>query len=139
MIIYKQIYYKILDCIKPAPPETGGIIGEVAGKVSRFEYDNGLRNKNIGCYYPDVDKMNKILQLWEIENINFCGIVHSHLKNQVHLSNGDIEYILKIFSYIPDLGRKLYFPIVVDNKLISYEAQMTANGVKIFRKKIEIW
>jgi hypothetical protein len=138
MIIEQSIYNKILSQIKPAPPESGGIIGEKGGIITHFLYDGGLMSRNTGCYVPDIYKLNRVLLQWRNKGIKFCGIIHSHINNQTELSGGDIKYIYQILLNMPECYTRLYFPLVVKGKLIAYRAKHTVNGIDMIREKVKI-
>ncbi len=91
-----------------------------------------------GCYYPDTNKLNNILYQWNQINIEFCGIIHSHISNQTTLSGGDILYINEILFSMPYQYRTLYFPLVVNGKVISYIATLTEQGMCIDNDIIEL-
>lgn len=73
MIILKRIYEEIISTIKPAPPETGGILGGINGIVTKFVFDSGIKTKNTGCYYPDIQKLNSVLSEWNYNDVEFYG------------------------------------------------------------------
>lgn len=131
MTISDQTYKKIISLIKPAPPETGGILGGISNTVTYFVFDVGLNTKQAGCYYPDTQRLNHILSLWQCQNIEFYGIVHSHIDNQTTLSSGDIQYIKKIMYSMPHKNKSLYFPLVINNKLFSYKATLINKRIYI--------
>lgn len=139
MIIEKRIYDRIISYIKPAPPETGGILGSVNGIITHFAFDSGLLSKNVGCYYPDTRMLNDILREWNRQNINFCGIIHSHLDNQMSLSSGDMEYIKEIMIAVSPQYKTLYFPLIVNRKIISYRVTLINKHLIIDNDLIEVY
>lgn len=138
MIIKRSIYNQIISQISSVASETGGIIGEQNGIICKFVYDKGIKQDNIGLYYPNVNMLNNVLKHWDNTNINFCGIVHSHINNQPYLSGGDVEYIEKIFLNLPDTISELFFPLVVNNEFIAYKARKAIKGIQIFCDITEI-
>ena len=137
MVIKKQIYNKILKMTKPYLKETGGILGEENGIITHFSFDEGI-SEDIGCYIPNVKKLNNIINIWNENNIKFCGIIHSHINKQASLSSGDIEYIKKIMLSASNKYTALYFPLFVDGHIISYVATLENTDVYIYDDEIKI-
>lgn len=137
MIIDEKTYNEILHLVKPAPPETGGILGLVDKAVTRFAFDDGLVQAPC-CYVPDVEKLNAVIKAWQEEGALFCGIVHSHMSHEKELSEGDKEYITEILACMPEECNELYFPLVIDSEIIPYKAKMSADGLVISREEITI-
>lgn len=127
MIIFKEnIYKKIQKELSKNPEfECGGILGKCENCITAFEYDKTGSNKSKNIYFPDVETLNVILKTWEKENINFCGFVHNHPNGSAELSNGDINFALKIinnFDNIDDLLMGIYVvtPDCKNNNLVWY-------------------
>ncbi len=138
MNILKKTYREILNCVK-VPPETGGILGKKHGIIRYFEFDKGLGNSETAIYIPDTQKLNNKIYEWENEGIEFCGIVHSHMQNQITLSSADKEYIDLILQSLSDFTNQLYFPIVIPGEqIISYKAIRKKDVVYIRKDKIKI-
>lgn len=132
MHIKRDVLKEILNQIPPAPPETGGIIGGRDQIVSLFEMDPGIDTVNPGCYTPDTVNLNLTIHQWKRVGIDFYGIVHSHMRGQTELSNGDIEYIKNIMRSMPAEIMCLYFPIVIDGKeMYSFKALKAPKSIKI--------
>lgn len=130
MKIIKKTYQKIFDRFSNCLFEEGGIIGGVNNIITQFEFDIGIPNDNAGCYIPNVDKLNKCICEWQKQNINFYGIIHSHINNYGNLSNDDIKYIKRIMFSISENIQYLYFPVVLP--------KYTMNSFKAIRIKDEI-
>lgn len=137
MIVFENTYKEMLKKIKPAPPETGGIFGVIDGVVTDFVFDRGLIEAPC-CYMPDVNMFNSVIEKWQEENIDFCGIIHSHMPHEKELSKGDVEYIGKILSCMPDGYSELYFPLIIDGEIIPYKAKMSDVGIEIICEEIKI-
>ncbi len=120
------------------PPERGGIIGGKNKTVTEFVLDDKNTFTDKAIYVPDVDFINKQIEIWHNSSIDFYGIVHSHICD-VSLSTEDIEYIQKIMLYSPDNIKELYFPIIIPNKnIVFYKAEKLQNNVIISKENIFI-
>ena len=141
MKIYQNILENILEKMPVVPPEKGGIIGGKNGVVTVWEYDEGYAGS--GCvYYPNVEHLNEVIASWIENGLDFMGIYHVHFGNARTLSKGDISYIERILSTMPDTVTQLSFPIIVqpDKEMVSYVAQIDFRGeVLIKKEEIEIY
>ena len=137
--IKKNVYYSLLNDTPPAPPETGGIIGSMDGVViCHFADIRDVSNK-FYRYYPDTEKLNKIISIWDKYSIDFMGIYHSHPLGYDELSYADIQYIKNIMNSNKEFKHKLYFPLIVpQSKIISFCAVNIADEIKIFQTAIKI-
>lgn len=137
MIIYEKIYNEVLSLVRPAPPETGGVLGLTNGVVAHFAFDKGLVQAPC-CYVPDVQKLNGVIEKWQNEGIDFGGIVHSHTPHEKELSEGDKEYITKILACMPLEYKTLYFPLIIEKRIIPYKVRAVDGGIEISREEIII-
>ncbi|MBR6800877.1 MAG: hypothetical protein IKM61_03915 [Eubacteriaceae bacterium] len=136
MKITKSVYDGILAFTPPAPPERGGILGGKDGKIIIYASDTGGKSE-YDRYTPDTQSINKIIETWEKIGIGFMGIYHSHFQDGESLSNGDIKYIKKIMSVMPEKA-VLYFPLILPGKIIAYRAENASPTVHITSDDIEI-
>lgn len=138
MKIYEDVYQNLLKSYNPVPPENGGIMGIKDGVICDYVHDCGIAISDRAVYVPDVDFLNSVIEKWAAEEINFAGIVHSHLPTQKRLSQADTEYIKSVFSAVPERIKELYFPVAIPgkNQLISYIAARADNGVIIRQDEI---
>lgn len=117
------IYNKIIKTIGVAPIESGGIIGIKNGVICAYYFDKkAVRRKSE--YYPDIKRLNKVINGWSKKNITFAGIVHSHpnscnqpsIKDKIYAEN-----IIKNNTFL----KVILFPIVTVSgdkiKLTLYE------------------
>lgn len=76
--------------------ESGGIIGSSLNSelISEFIFDEGLES-SFSYYKPDNIKLNMhIRNLWT--DVEFKGIIHSHIRGSEIPSSNDCEYIKKM-------------------------------------------
>lgn len=138
MKILTSVYEKMLFC-PPVPPETGGIIGEQNGVICNFCCDRGNRCVDSAIYAPDIPFLNSKIQLWQRQNVNFAGMFHSHPAEQEKLSSDDIQYIHTIFNSMPEMIKKLYFPIIIPGmKVLSFRAYRHKSRIVICDDVIDI-
>jgi len=139
MIINRAVYDLILCKISNNHGETGGIIGGQDDVVTEFEFDMGTDLSSRDHYYPATDKLNACIDRWQDNNIQFYGIVHSHLLDAPKLSLGDEKYIHAIMKVMPVCINYLYFPIVVvpSKRIVSYKA-VRNGGIDIIRDDVKI-
>lgn len=139
MRIVKKAYKQIVDSFANCLFEEGGIIGGVNDIVTRFEFDIGIPGDNKGCYIPNVGKLNKCICEWQKQNINFYGIIHSHINHYGDLSNDDIKYIKRIMLSMPQNIQYLYFPVVLPKRTIkSFKAVRIGDEIRIVSDNIII-
>lgn len=126
VIIKESTYFKIKNELSFNPKfECGGILGKKENCISVFEYDKIGSEKHCNMYFPDVNSLNKTLETWRDENVEFCGFVHSHPNGSSELSNGDINFVLKIienFDNIDSLVMGIYvvLPELKSNYFVWY-------------------
>ncbi len=140
MKILKTIYDLLLHETPLLPPETGGIIGGSDGIITEAYFDKGnslLTTPSI--YVPNIKVLNQVITNWDKEDIEFCGIFHSHYSRDRALSPGDKKYIKKIMRVMPPQVCYLYFPIILPQKtIIGYRASRCDSNIHIACDKIEI-
>ena len=111
MKITVDVFKNIIQSFPVAPPEHGGIIGGSNGIITEFCYDcAGPVDQAV--YEPNADYLNELIGKWKETGVSFYGIIHRHIKDELELSKGDIEYIEFLMSDL-DIDTKIYFPIVV--------------------------
>ena len=110
MYISQKVYDEIVFTIGNAPIESGGIIGEKDGVICEYFFDKKAK-QNQEKYVPSLNLLNKIIERWHENGINFIGIVHSHPNNYKRPSLNDEKYAQKLMKCNPHLSR-LIFPIV---------------------------
>lgn len=140
MHILKNLYDEISSKYVIPPPEQGGILGIKNGIVCEYYHDASSNITNCAVYEPDVEVLNKKIEEWGDGDINFGGIVHSHLIGQAELSLDDKEYIKLLFNSLPDQINSLYFPIIIPETkdFISFVAERSKNGITIRPDEIHI-
>lgn len=109
--ISETVISEILETIGKNIPEQGGILGgnrETLEIVSYF-YDQTAQKSGI-TYSPNVNAINKVVQSWEKNNIEFMGFIHSHPSRFNIPSTGDEIYVRRILEAMPSLKR-LFLPI----------------------------
>ncbi len=122
--ILKDVYDKMFDFFLNSSSETGGILGEKEGVIVSFYGDSTGKCSN-DTYEPEVSKLNNIIKEWYLDDIDFSGLIHSHVGGCPKLSNTDKEYakeILKVMSF-----DRLLFPLAVKEQ----------NSVKIYLYVLE--
>ena len=139
MKILHNTLKKILLTVPYAPPETGGILGGKRDIVSVYMIDYGIETINhYDHYFPDLHKINQILNNWEKSGIDFYGIFHTHFPGGDELSRGDKKYITKIMQAMPPEVNKLFFPIILPKEMIGYQAERYDSQIYISRDDIKI-
>lgn len=140
MKILKNVYDEILKSYVVPPPEQGGILGIKNNTVCEYCHDGNSIITDTAVYVPNVDFLNKKIGEWSECSVEFAGILHSHLSNQVTLSSGDKEYIGLLFDTLPKCTNELYFPIVIPEtkEIISFVARRCEKAIVIQSDKIDI-
>ncbi len=97
MLICQYVIDEISRSLGLFDYESGGLIGSRNGDIlDVFYYDEGRRS-NDNEYAPSVDELQKQLNNWSKEHIEFKGIIHSHIISD-RLSPQDIQMAYKIIS-----------------------------------------
>ena len=132
----KDIIYDIFQNCKR---EYGGIFGGYDGVITKFVFDKGLCNENIGTYIPDVEFLNDCIEKWQTQNISFYGIIHNHLTEYADLSGEDIKCIETIMNAMPSNIECLYFPVISSKNILNaFKATRTNTGICIVSEDISI-
>lgn len=138
--ILKDVYLKIISQYPIVPPEQGGIIGGNDRVVNRYFHDSTRQSVVSAVYSPNIKLLNSKIEEWHKKDISFLGLVHSHPKNQITLSNDDVKYIELLFHSLPNEARTLYFPVFIPQtkELFSYRVKRSNSGLLIQSDNIEI-
>lgn len=138
MKILKTTYFLIMSQYRPAPPEQGGILGMANGYVTEYIHDNAYVESESAVYIPDTAFLNNCIQKWALNDIEFCGLVHSHPSGQKTLSSSDLEYIKKLYKNNPRL-EKTYYPLIVNGLyMFVYSAKKISDEIRIEEESLEI-
>ena len=137
MKIKTSIFKEIIESPAP-PPEVGGIIGGKEDIITCYFADKGSKENCYDSYYPSTDLLNKQIDKWQDDGIDFYGIYHTHFAGDDGLSSSDRRYIVNIMQAMPSQIQYLYFPIVFKNNMLIYKAIRENNIVKIVQEDIEI-
>lgn len=122
----------------PVPPEQGGILGMKNGVISAFVLDNSEQKTESAEYSPNTQFLNRQIEKWADEGIEFCGILHSHPSGQTTLSGSDMEYIKELYHVNPWL-EKTYFPLIIDGcDMIVYAVEKSNGQIEVKRIYPEI-
>lgn len=70
--------------------ESGGILGESDGMVSCYFFDRGKIGGE-GVYSPNRDRIEEVINVWNLKGVSFWGFIHSHRTSQ-KLSYADKEF-----------------------------------------------
>ena len=139
MKILKKVYDEMLFSTEYPPPESGGILGGCNETVTLFVEDKGNDLKTSFIYEPNTAFLNKNINEWINNDIDFMGVYHSHPCDCETLSDADVEYINRIMESVKGYTNKLYFPLVIPKKkMISYYALIVADKVQIIRDAIQL-
>lgn len=80
-------------------------MGAVGGVVCRYCHD---RHTAQDCYVPDAEKLNRVIEQWAKEGVEFAGIAHSHPNGCYFLSPADFSYSQKIKNSAPELTTLIF-------------------------------
>ncbi len=138
MIITRQIKETVPLMFPPAPPEQGGILGMKNGVISAFVLDNSEQKTESAEYSPNTQFLNRQIEKWADEGIEFCGILHSHPSGQTTLSGSDMEYIKELY-HVNLWLEKTYFPLIIDGcDMIVYAVEKSNGKIEVKRTQPEI-
>lgn len=142
MRIQKSVLDIIDNSISGIPPETGGILGSSNNTVIDeiiMDLPN-ITNTRPCSYSPNIDFLNRSIEVWLNSGIAFMGIFHTHFMGVNTLSVGDKKYINAIIYAMPEQINALYFPIYVlpNRELICYKAKRSKEAVDIQAEDIVI-
>jgi len=110
--IARQVYDQICQTIGRHPVETGGILGSSDGgkTVDHFWFDGSARTTR-GTYSPNTAVLNRVIEMWNDQNVELVGVIHSHPRGFTTPSQGDHKYVRKIMKAM-DVHGKFFMPIV---------------------------
>lgn len=92
--------------------ECGGILGmNRNGVITHYCFDYFAELSDRNAYRPSAEWLNSVIQEWYHEEVDFCGIIHSHPYGYPELSVADRQYAEEILEYNSSLD-KIYFPIL---------------------------
>jgi len=139
MKITKEALEQIISTVGKAVPETGGILGAKKSIVCAFYFDNATSPSSE--YHPHTESLNRKLQKWSAQGIEFSGLAHSHPNGYNGLSESDIEAI-KLIMTVTNHRNTLYFPIVTNKdgeiKVTVHKAVKNQSSITIQRDKITV-
>ena len=139
MKIKAKVYHDILYAFPAVPPESGCILGSRDGMIEWFAHDSGSLIQDAAVYTPDTRRLNGIIDQWAEEQIEFCGLAHSHPDGQDSLSGSDIVYIDAIMRAMPGSVKRLFFPLVFPGKkMIAFTAFWNRDKIEILSDEIII-
>lgn len=108
------------------------------GVISAFVLDNSEQKTESAEYSPNTQFLNRQIEKWADEGIEFCGILHSHPSGQTTLSGSDMEYIKELYHVNPWL-EKTYFPLIIDGcDMIIYAVEKSNGKIEVKRTQPEI-
>lgn len=139
MTICEHVYIQMKKYIPDVPPEMGGLIGGRNGVITTVAFDRGISG-SMCSYMPDVYRMNRMIKRWELKNIEFLGIFHTHFWGIRTLSKSDKEYMVQILNAMPENITQLYFPVFVlpERNLTPYVAKRLKPDVLIQEEELII-
>lgn len=140
MILSNNILRKMKYKLSYHLYETGGILGSKNNIINYFIFDKGVCSENKGVYVPNTNILNNNIEYWNINNIKFSGIIHTHFQKVYGLSEADIRYIKRIMSNMPISIDSLYFPLFypLENKIMSFKAIRNNSEVVILKDNIKV-
>ena len=116
LYIKKSVIFEIYNMRNSGIRECGGIFGmNKNGVITHFCPDCFSKQSDRNEYRPSVEWLNKVIQKWFQEGINFCGIIHTHPQGYRELSDADKLYAIRILECNPGLD-SIYFPIITGGR-----------------------
>ncbi|WP_034451181.1 hypothetical protein [Butyrivibrio sp. AE2032] len=115
LLVSQNIICDIYSSFSNSCYESGGLIGSKEDNViDSFYYDKGKEERRHD-YIPNVDELQHQLSIWNKEQIEFRGIIHSHLRCG-ELSQKDVNMARRVLELnnIPSI----LMPIYIINKQI---------------------
>ncbi len=139
MTICQNVYFKLKKYVPDDPPEMGGLFGGRNGVITSVAFDQGV-SRSMCSYTPDVNRMNAVIEKWNLKGMEFLGIFHTHFLGVRTLSEADKKYIKQILNAMPEYIVQLYFPIMVlpERDLIPYVAISQKPDVLIQKEELII-
>ena len=126
-IFTEKVLSQIHETIGSRIPETGGILGSSDGiHIDRFYFD-ATANVTGATYEPDCDVLNRVIEQWRKEGVEFVGFVHSHPRGAIKPSNPDNLYTKKIMETL-DMKYFVSLIVQVHRSLNGEKAKLFAYG-----------
>lgn len=101
MKVIEILYEQILNEQRTIPLEAGEILGGRDGIVSIYHFDGGMQSDKMCSYIPNTKRLNETVRSWQLENLSFMGIYHTHFWNVDTLSANDMIYMERIVRNMP--------------------------------------
>jgi hypothetical protein len=98
----ESVMGEILKKLPCEPPEIGGILGGKNGVVTCHVLDYGKTGGSPCSYTPNIAYLNRKIEEWFKDGIEFMGIFHVHFGGAESLSPGDKLYIGQILEAMPE-------------------------------------
>lgn len=133
--IKKAVYGSLISTYPDDFNEIGGVLGGNNNVISEFVFVKNTNKFKRALYTPDSDYFNFVIEQWEMKNIEFYGIFHTHPLNERTLSYGDKEYIKKIMVENPKII-KLLFPLVFNDEILFSSAEKINSNVIIYNENV---
>ena len=125
--VSRKAFDEIIISMSAVEIETGGLLGSSkCGLIDTFHFDEG-RCCNTKEYNPDIDMLNGLLINWNLSQIAFMGIIHSHWDKE-ELSAKDIYMARKLLSL--NSLKHVLMPVFVISKRCIYWYTVSGNDVK---------
>ena len=138
MIILRNTLDSLMKNLPLAPPEMGGILGGKDNVVSIYQIDYAENRIENNCHYrPNIHLLNHTINEWNKNGLQFYGIFHTHFPGGYNLSYADCNYIIKIMLAMPPYINHLFFPIVLPNTIVNYQAIRYRQHVSIVHDSIK--
>lgn len=101
MKITTNAFTEMLKTVGSQNAEAGGLLfgSRKDWVITKFLYDRNAVT-TVSTYSFDVGYLNPMIDKLEEEGLQLLGFLHSHPQNCTNLSQPDIQYFLKQFSYI---------------------------------------
>lgn len=97
-IFTDEVLAQLRETIGSRIPETGGILGSSDGiHIDHFYFDEHA-DVTGATYEPNCEILNRILECWYEEGVEFVGFAHSHPHGATKPSNPDNLYTQKIMK-----------------------------------------
>lgn len=137
MKIDKSVYDDLMNTVPATPPEVGVILGGKGGIVEFYYVDSGLPCGD-GCYVPDTDALNAVIDGWCDKGIDLIGFAHTHSVSS-KLSAADRLYVKDILKAQQPYHASLLFPVIIPHKCVeSYAAEIRGDNIVISEDQIKI-
>ena len=108
-----EVKQAIENTIGARQAESGGMLGTTdGGKTIDHYYFDKTASTTRGMYSPDANTLNRVIEKWNQNGIQFCGIIHSHPLGVTKPSREDTEYAERILENMTLPNDTLLTPIV---------------------------